>query len=45
MNVTAGASETGQSAGALLDAAGELAEQTSVLRMEVDHFTEVVRAG
>jgi methyl-accepting chemotaxis protein len=43
VSVTAGASETGQAAGELLQAAGELAEQSVALRGEVDRFTEVVR--
>ncbi|MDB5362239.1 MAG: putative methyl-accepting chemotaxis protein [Rhodospirillales bacterium] len=43
VGVTEAAGKTGRAAGTLLDAAGELAEQSSLLRGEVDRFTEVVR--
>jgi methyl-accepting chemotaxis protein len=45
VNVTAGASETGHAAGQLLEAAGELAQQSDALRGEVDRFTSAVRNG
>ena len=41
--VTEAAGKTGHAAGALLGAAGELAEQSDLLRGEVDRFTEIVR--
>jgi methyl-accepting chemotaxis protein len=43
VGVTDAAGKTGHAAGALLDAAGDLAEQSDLLRGEVDRFTEVVR--
>jgi methyl-accepting chemotaxis protein len=43
VGVTLAASKTGEAAGILLDAAGELAAQSDLLRGEVDRFTEVVR--
>jgi len=43
VGVTEAAGKTGLAAGELLNAAGELAEQSDLLRGEVDRFTEVVR--
>ena len=43
VGVTEAAGKTGNAAGTLLDAAGALAEQSDLLRGEVDRFTEVVR--
>ncbi|GGF13478.1 hypothetical protein GCM10011611_18970 [Aliidongia dinghuensis] len=45
VGVTDAAGKTGAAAGTLLDAAGALAEQSQLLRGEVDRFTEVVRRG
>jgi len=43
VGVTQAAGKTGLAAADLLNAAGELAEQSDLLRGEVDRFTEVVR--
>jgi methyl-accepting chemotaxis protein len=43
VGVTEAAGKTGMAAGELLGAAGDLAEQSDLLRGEVDRFTEVVR--
>ena len=44
-SISAGTETTGESAHAVLDAAGELAQQSEALRGEVDRFLERVRAA